>query len=225
MNDEERADWLARAIDDLLASSRQRPKEPPPELERNELNALMRIASERIETGQTHPQSGLQYEGEVWHGVLQKLDRRRRPRKVRRSGPAASLPEEQLAAEHRLEQMEVDELRKIAKMRRDLAEEAAALAETHRDEVWQRIVSRLHGPPEEPPPKKKRRFPFFWRKSEKGGSGGGAGAGRHYHLRSEADEEVDGLMPIVRSYWSQLKGRYKRDKRDKRSQRGEAGNG
>ena len=49
MNDEERADWLARAIDDLLNRDRQRPKEPPPpELERDELNTLMRIAGERM---------------------------------------------------------------------------------------------------------------------------------------------------------------------------------
>ena len=75
MNEKERADWLARAIDDLLSSDRQRPKEPPPpELERDELNSLMRIAEERLDDSQTRTQTGVQYEGEVWKGVLRKLE-------------------------------------------------------------------------------------------------------------------------------------------------------
>ena len=120
MNDEERADWLARAIDDLLSRDRQRPKEPPPpELERDELNTLMRIAGERIESSQTHLQAGLQYEGDIWKGVLRKLDRRRRPRKVKRSNPPAVVPpDDQFSLERDLEQFEIDELRDIAKMRR-----------------------------------------------------------------------------------------------------------
>jgi hypothetical protein len=206
MNDEERADWLARAIDDLLASSRQRPNEPPPELERSELNALLRVAEGRIESGQTRTQSGLQYEGEVWHGVLQKLDRRKRPRKTRSRERA--LPEEQLAADHRLEEMEIEELRNIARMRRELSEEAAQIAEKHRDDVWQRVVARLHDQTDEPPPRKKRsRFPFFWRKKDKSGPGPSAGpAGFADEPLPEDDSEVQGLMEIVRtrSYWSQI---------------------
>jgi hypothetical protein len=217
MNDEERADWLARAIDDMLSSSRQRPKEPPPpELERDELNALMRIAGERIESGQTRLQSGLQYEGEVWQGVLHKLDRRRRPRKVRTSGADAAPLEDQLAAEHRLEQMEIDELRSIAKMRRELAEDAASIAETHRDEVWQRVVSRLHEPPE-PRPKKRSRFPFFWRNPDKNPPGSALDCIGSGGLEPGPGDEVEGLVEIVRtrSYWSQLAKKAARDREER----------
>jgi hypothetical protein len=207
MNDEERADWLARAIDDLLSSSRQRPKEPPPpELERSELNALLRIAGERIESSETHMQSGLQYEGEVWQGVLRNLDRRRRPRKAGPSRKKPALPEDQLAAEHRLEQMEIDELRAIAKMRRQLAEQAASIAETHRDDVWQRVVSRLHDQPEDLP-KKRWRFPFLRRKdTDNDPPAEVPEMFRAHGADPDADEEVEGLMQIVRtrSYWSEL---------------------
>ena len=36
----------------------------------------MRIAEERLDDSQTRTQTGVQYEGEVWKGVLRKLDRR-----------------------------------------------------------------------------------------------------------------------------------------------------
>ena len=214
MNEEERADWLARAIDDLLSSDRQRPKEPPPpELERDELNTLMRIAGERIESGETRSQAGLQYEGEVWQGVLRKLDRRRRPRKVkRRNAPPAVPPEEPFALERDLEQFEIDELRDIAKMRRQLAEEAAAIAEAHRDDVWQKVQSRLSEatpsvPEEEAAPEKprRRRLPFSGRKGATEPPAFLRKGAPDVDLSPDDDAEMDGLMGVARTRrdWSQ----------------------
>ena len=53
-------------------------------------------------------------------------------------------------------------MRDIAKMRRQLAEEAAAIAEAHRDDVWQKVQARLWGATPEAPeapatPEKPRR--------------------------------------------------------------------
>jgi len=145
MNEEERADWLARAIDDLLNQDRQRPTEPPPpELDREELNALLRIASARAEAAQSVMHKGIQYEGEVWQRVLQRLDRRRTPRTVRPFDATEAVTEaNEDAASHDLQEMEVDELRQIARLRRQLAEQAVSIAEAHRAEVWKRVQSRL----------------------------------------------------------------------------------
>ena len=129
MNEEERAEWLARAIDDLMHKDRQRPKEPPPpKLDREELNALLRIASSRAEAADSRLHSGLQYEGEVWQRVLKRLDRRQFPRDVKSFDAPASVSElDEFVAGRELEQMEIDELREIARMRREMAERAASL--------------------------------------------------------------------------------------------------
>jgi hypothetical protein len=201
MNEEERAEWLARAIDDFLARDRQRPKEPPPpDFDREELNALMRIASARAEAGDSRLHSGLQYEGEVWQRVLKRLDRRKFPRDVRPFDTTTRDSEwDELLAGRELEQMEIDELRDIARMRRQMAERAASIGEEHRDEVWQRVQDRLQG-------KARTRFRFRRRKDD------------HERLaaaldRTAAGEEVvptgdpdfDALVDIARArtHWSQ----------------------
>jgi len=154
MNEEERADWLARAIDDLLSSDRSRPKEPlPPKFERQELNALLRIANARAERGDASMQTGVQYEGAVWRRVLERLDRRRTSREVRPLDVSAPVSPEEAAAAKALDEMEIDELREIARLRRSMAEQAASLAETHRDRVWERVQSRIQAQPQ-------RRWPF-----------------------------------------------------------------
>jgi len=147
MNEEERADWLARAMDDLLARDRSRPKEPPPPaLDKEELNALMRIARARADSAHTLMHTSLQYEGEVWQRVIERLDRRRTPRVVRSLDASEPVSEaEESAAARELEQMEIEELREIARMRRMLAERAAAIAEAHREQVWRRVQARLQG--------------------------------------------------------------------------------
>jgi hypothetical protein len=202
MNEEERAEWLARAIDDLLNKDRQRPKEPPPpKFDREELNALLRIASARAEAANSRLHSGLQYEGEVWQRVLKRLDRRQFPRQVRSfdaPGPVSELDEFEAGRE--LEQMEIDELREIARMRREMAERAASLGEEHRAEVWQRVQGRLEG-------KGRTRFRFRRRKDDHDRlaaalqrTAAGEDSGE------SGDEEFDALVDVARyrTYWSQL---------------------
>jgi hypothetical protein len=196
MNEEERADWLARAIDDLLRQDRQRPKEPPPpELDREELNALMRIASARAEASHSLMHTGLRYEGEVWQRVLQRLDRRRTPRGTGAANAAPPGPSaEEAAAARALQEIGVDELREIARIRRRLAERAAMIAESHRDEVWRRVQSRLGANSE-----KKRWFPFF-RSQRRSGQTRSA----PQESRTPARKQAAGLTRIAqsRTYWS-----------------------
>src|SRR5438132_3543913 len=169
MNEEERAEWLARAIDDLLNKDRTRPQEPaPPTFERQELNALLRIANARAEQGDASIQTGVQYEGAVWRRVLERLDRRRTSREVRpldASEPAN--PEEAMAARAR-EEMEIDELREIARLRRMMAERAASIGESQRDRVWERVQSRIQAQP-----RKRWPFTFFVPRTNKAPLAGG----------------------------------------------------
>jgi len=204
MNEEERADWLARAIDDLLKRDRLRPKEPPPpELDREELNALMRIARARADAAESVMHSGLQYEGEVWQRVLQRLDRRQSSRRVQPLDASEPLSEaDQVAAARELDEMEIDELRGIARMRRELAERAASIAEEHREHVWQRVQSRLQA--QSP---KKWSFPLFRRQGgeERLAESLDRIAAGH-DVRDSGEEEIDSLVGIARTrrYWSQM---------------------
>jgi hypothetical protein len=155
MNEEERAEWLARAIDDLLNKDRSRPKEPsPPKFERQELNALLRIADTRAKQGDASTQAGLQYEGAVWRRVLERLDRRRTSREVHPLDASEPANPEEAGAARALDEMEIDELREIARLRRIMAERATSIAETHRDQVWERVQSRIQA--QHP----QRRWPF-----------------------------------------------------------------
>ena len=202
MNEEERAEWLARAIDDLLSKDRQRPKEPPPpRLDREELNALLRIASSRAEAADSRLHSGLQYEGEVWQRVLKRLDRRQFPREVRSFDAPASVSElDEFVAGRELEQMEIDELREIARMRREMAERAASIGEEHRDDVWQRVQGRLEG-------KDRTRFRFRRRKDDHDRLAAAldrTAAGKD--VADTGDEEFDTLVDVARyrTHWSQV---------------------
>jgi hypothetical protein len=111
------------------------PRSRRPELDREELNA--RCASPaRAENAQSLMHTGIQYEGEVWQRVLQRLDRRRTSRTVRPFDAADATTEaDEDSASRDLQEMEVDELRQIARLRRQLAEQAVTIAEAHRAEV------------------------------------------------------------------------------------------
>jgi len=199
MNEEERAEWLARAIDDLLNRGRQRPKEPPPpEFDREELNALLRIANSRAEAADSRLHAGVQYEGEVWQRVLERLDRRRFPREVRpfdAEEPTSELDE--FAAGLELEQMAIEELRDVARMRREMAERAAALGEEHREEVWKRVRDRLGG-------KARTRFRFRRRKDDDRLAAALDRAASREDAGASGDEEFDALLEVARyrTYWS-----------------------
>lgn len=78
MNERERADWLARTVDNILRGSR--PAAPPDGLDERDVDGLLRAASTRMSEGSKSARSALQYEGAVWREVLQRLDRRQRPR-------------------------------------------------------------------------------------------------------------------------------------------------
>ncbi len=131
MTDEERAEWLARAIDRLLTD---RPVPAPAGLGAQELEALIRVAKARLASGQAGAQAALHHESTVWQQVLARLQERRQH---------AASAEAQAQAPNEPAQGEARELRHIVALRKQLADDMTSLAERHRESVWQQVQSRI----------------------------------------------------------------------------------
>ncbi len=128
MNERERAEMIARAIDSLIANWGAH--EQVGETEDNELNSLLRVARARLQTSSFTAKAGLQHEAAVWKDVLDRLGQQKASSgaSYERQGPGAD---------------DDFELNEVAKMRRLMAQEAWRLAESHRQAVWDKIQSRL----------------------------------------------------------------------------------
>lgn len=158
MNEKERAEWLARAIDDLLKGDRQSEPvgEPLAGLEAEELKALMRVARARLDKAREATHTGAQYEGAIWQQVLSRLDRHFGKASSSTEGEPDWLPAAEEFADRRnppvkdpsWRNAEIEELREIALLRRRIAEEAASFAEEHREAVWRRLQSRIQEHPQ-----------------------------------------------------------------------------
>lgn len=143
MNEEQRADFLARAVDDLISGIE--PIAVPAALDARDVDAIMQVARNRLHIGRSAANDGLQYEGSVWQRVLEKLDS---AGKVMSQGPSAGQ-----SAPYDLS--DEAELREMAILRRQMSAQLHAFAETHRDDVWRRVQERVVIAP------KKRRIPNF----------------------------------------------------------------
>ncbi|MDO8616511.1 MAG: hypothetical protein Q7T33_12385 [Dehalococcoidia bacterium] len=155
MTEEERADWLARAVDDLLQGSSH--PQPPDGLDREELEALMRVARNRLGAGRAAAHAGLHLEGAVWRQVLDRLQARqhRMDAAAARHRPAADAGSFAAAAEPADEDQEARGLRDILRLRKQMSEQMLSQAAAHQDNVWQLVQSRIQsGRPESaaPPP-------------------------------------------------------------------------
>jgi len=138
MKEEERAERLARAIDELLQGN------SPGQLDDSDLSELLRVAKARMDAADKAGQASVQHEGEVWEQLLRRLGHR---------GDAGATAHQARAADGaRTVDSElndvVDELRDVIALRRQMAEQAAALAEQHRDAVWQRVAARIQSQPQ-----------------------------------------------------------------------------
>ncbi len=143
MNEQERADWMARAIDDLVHGDR--PAEPPVDLDGDEIGTLMRVARARLETARESAHAGLQYEGAVWQRVLERLEQRQSPGGAHTdAAPDHMASIGGFAALDEPERGETRDLKDIVLLRRQMSEQMLSLAEAHRDSVWQEVQSRIY---------------------------------------------------------------------------------
>lgn len=137
MNEQERAEWLARAVDNLI--HHRQPIEPPPGLDEADLEEILNIARLRLECADTASRQGLQYEGAIWKSIVERLE-------ARFAGPPTSSEPIANAAAGQQDPALDEELRgleDIVRLRRRMAEEVMAFAESQRDAVWQAVRSRI----------------------------------------------------------------------------------
>jgi len=181
---------LAREVEDILRGGRScgDSAEATPALSEAELEALMRVARDRLESASDSAQAALQYEGIVWQKVIEKIDGRRAasPRST------AEPPEFNPGWADPHTEAEVGD---IIRQRRLLANELFSIAEGHRDEVWKKVSARL-----EPRPSRGV-WRFFERRS---GAADGLAPGLDATARGEAiaasgDPFVDDLIRIAQA--------------------------
>lgn len=135
MNEQERADWLARAIDDLIRGGGR--SEPPLDLDEHDIDGLLRAAGHRLAAASDAAKSGLAHEGAVWREVIQRLDRRRQPR------PGDPAYDSDVDAPPKAPDAEMSDLADIAEVRHKMAERFTDFAEAYREEVWRGLQERI----------------------------------------------------------------------------------
>lgn len=135
MSERERAERLAKAIDDLLRGR-------DPELGDEELQELLQIARLRRQAALDAACLGDQYEAELWQRLEARIGRT-----LKKRGQSGDINNESEAAgEYGAPdpgEPNPEGLGDIIAARRQAAEEAAAMAEAYRDVVWQRLEARL----------------------------------------------------------------------------------
>lgn len=160
MNEQERAEWLARALDNLLGRD-SRPADPPG-LEDEEIASLLRVAHARLEQSQAVAHAGLQHEAQVWQEVLARLQKGAATAADPQASPEETTDAGEFADADDPEPIAEAELDEIVHLRRRMAQDFFALAEAHREEVWQRLQTRLEGAP----PTQRRGFFSFLRRHQ-----------------------------------------------------------
>jgi len=142
MNEQERAEWLARAVDNLI--QRREAAEPPEDLNDSDLQGLMRVARARLDLATTTAHAGLQYEGAVWQKVLDRLEVRE-TRATRAPGAATFFLRKSRSRAGTPDpgEQELRELEDVVALRKSMSAEMMAFAETKREAVWQKIQARL----------------------------------------------------------------------------------
>ena len=166
MSQRERADKLAKAIDDLLAGRE-------PEMEDEELAQLLQIARIRHEVGQDAATAGAPYQGIVWERLAARIGnllarRGHRPNDININNEAETAGV-YAAPTGPTDDPDSAEWRDIMSLRRRMTEDAMETAEAYRDVVWQRVQSRIEAHEARQAEKRglpRWRLPFFTRRQQ-----------------------------------------------------------
>ncbi len=151
MRDSERADKLARAIEDIVSG------QAPGDLDDKDLNELLQIAKIRLDATRSLAQAGAQYEGSTWQQVLDRLGRSSPEKQDAPAGIPSWLLQDAAHAAASPEELDIQQLQDIISLRRQMAERAVSLAGSHQDAVWSQLQARINS--------QRRGFVPFWRKT------------------------------------------------------------
>lgn len=170
MNERERADALARAIDELIRGAQT----PEPHFDDEEMRSLLRVAGVRrqaaIETGRR----SADHESAVWQRLVARLENHDDP-----EGDAPQDPDPD------------DDIRDVVAARRRVTEDVLQLAEQHRDDVWRRVQERIS----HQRPKRKGIFSFLQARTDGDIPLHRSGWG-HTSVMLTGDPDVDSLLRI-----------------------------
>ena len=139
MPDSDSAERLARAIDEMVQGRM------PEDLGDEEIKELLQIAKIRLDAARQAAESC----GEAESAVLARLIARLNLIQMRKGAESNSAlaengwPTEAATHDADPEHGDVKELQDVIALRRQLAEHAAAISESHRDAVWQRVQARI----------------------------------------------------------------------------------
>jgi len=146
MRDGDRADQLARAIEEMVQGGL------PEDLGDEELQELLQIARIRLDAARMATQTGAETQDAVLERLIARLHGLHGERNGGEAGPSTVDSAGDFAPDDDdPENVGVRELQDIISMRHHAAEEAAAISEQHREAVWQRVQARIGTYQEERP--------------------------------------------------------------------------
>jgi hypothetical protein len=123
MNERERAEHLARAIDELIHGS---PRPGPAHFDDHELQSLVQVAQARLGAGKSAAGASTDHEAAVWGQLIARLEGRPR------------------TARHEIiDDIAADDVRQTIAARREMSDSILALANQHKDDVWRRVQERI----------------------------------------------------------------------------------
>ena len=141
MHDEDRADKLAKAIEEMVQGR------TPEALEDEELDELLQIAKIRHDAGQLAARAGADAKAEVLKRIMSRLGSRslqegdnHEPDGLPTASDSAG---ETASVNGDPEQLDVQGLQDIVGLRHRMAERATTISESHREAVWQRVQARI----------------------------------------------------------------------------------
>lgn len=134
---DERADRLAKAIEQMVQG------EVPENLDDEELHELLQIARIRLDAARLAAERGNEAQASVLERVIARLELRKQSQNGDGRGAAPGSDSAAPLADQGPEHVDIRDLQDIIDLSRQLAEQAAAISETHREAVWRRVLERV----------------------------------------------------------------------------------
>ncbi|MEX0800444.1 MAG: hypothetical protein WD379_04430 [Dehalococcoidia bacterium] len=138
MREEERVEWLARAIEQMAGG--REPDQPDDQ----ELIELLKIARIRMDAAEQATDAGLETQEAILERLMARLrtkDSEHRPTGTAAAGDGGH--EHITSAHERHDDADIHELQEVIDLRRQMAELAAEVSESHREAVWQKVQTRI----------------------------------------------------------------------------------
>ncbi len=139
MRDQDRADKLAKAIEEMVQGRM------PEDLDDEELQELLQIAKIRLDVARLAAEAGSEAQSAVLERLIARLNllQKRDAGELNGFTAAHDRAGDIAANDEDPEHVDVKELQDVIDLRRQMAEHAAAVSEAHREAVWQRVQARI----------------------------------------------------------------------------------